>query len=326
VNNLWTLKALLRGFEMVSGLKVNFHKSFLMGVNVEMEFLNMASDFLNCNKREIPRKLSTWEPLLCQLRKRLCSWGNKYVSLGGRIVLLNSVLNAIPIFYLSFLKMPTKVVRKIIGIQRNFLWGGKVGGRKIWWVKWSRVCSPWKEGGLGVRDIKLVNLSLLAKWRWRLLGEDDQVWKWVLKEKYGERVYGVMDGSSESWPSYASLWWKDLMALEVFRGVNSFNREVVRKVRNDISMKFWTDPWVGGLPLRVAFSRLYSLSTQKEAVVSELCVMVEGGGERRFLWRRDLFVWELGLVNDLLTCIGVFEEIGECDSWVWMLRRGVSFR
>lgn len=31
--------------------------------------------------------------------------GNKYVSLGGRIVLLNSVLNAMPIFYLSFLKI-----------------------------------------------------------------------------------------------------------------------------------------------------------------------------------------------------------------------------
>lgn len=95
VNNLWTLKALLRGFEMVSELKVNFHKICLMGVNVEMEFLNMASNFLNCDKGEIPfvylslpvganlRKLSTWEPLLCQLRKRLCSWGNKYVSLRG---------------------------------------------------------------------------------------------------------------------------------------------------------------------------------------------------------------------------------------------------
>lgn len=137
------------------------------------------------------------------------------------------MLNAIPIFYLFFLKMPAKVVRKIIEIQRNFLWGGTVGGRKICWVKWSRVCTPRKEGGLGVRDIKLFNLSLLAKWRWRLLGEDDQVWKWVLREKYGDRVCGVMDGSSESWPSYASLWWKDLMALEVFGGINWFNQEVV---------------------------------------------------------------------------------------------------
>jgi hypothetical protein len=59
--------------------------------------------------------------MLEQLKKRLNSWGNQYVSLGGRIVLLNSVLNAIPIFYLSFLKIPAKVLMMVIRIQREFL-------------------------------------------------------------------------------------------------------------------------------------------------------------------------------------------------------------
>ncbi|MCI20629.1 RNA-directed DNA polymerase (Reverse transcriptase) [Trifolium medium] len=36
------------------------------------------------------RSLSTWEPMIASLRKRLGTWRNKYVSLGGRIVLLNS--------------------------------------------------------------------------------------------------------------------------------------------------------------------------------------------------------------------------------------------
>ena len=112
VENLWTLKALLRGFEMVSGLKINFFKSGLIGINVSGDFMEMACDFLNCNQGALPFKylglpigvssnsLSTWEPLLEQLKNRLNVWGNKYVSLGGRIVLLNSVLNSIPIFYL----------------------------------------------------------------------------------------------------------------------------------------------------------------------------------------------------------------------------------
>lgn len=58
-------------------------------------------------------KLLMWEPLLDLLFKKLNFWGNKYGSLGGHIVLLNSVLNSIPIFYLSFLKMLVKVWRKI---------------------------------------------------------------------------------------------------------------------------------------------------------------------------------------------------------------------
>jgi hypothetical protein len=111
--NLWAVKAILRGFEMVSGLKVNFWKSNLMGINVSQEFLSSASNFLNCRIGSVPfvylglpvganpRHITTWEPLIQSLRKRLGGWTNRFVSLGGRITLLNSVLNAIPIFYLS---------------------------------------------------------------------------------------------------------------------------------------------------------------------------------------------------------------------------------
>lgn len=69
------------------------------------------------------KKMSTWEPMLDKLRVRLNSWGNKYASLGGRIVLLNSVLNSISIFYLSFFNIPAKVLKQIVRIQREFLWG-----------------------------------------------------------------------------------------------------------------------------------------------------------------------------------------------------------
>jgi hypothetical protein len=83
IDNLWSLKSILRGFELVSGLKVNFWKSSLMGVNVPPDFLRLASVFLNCRVGTIPfkylglpiganpRLLTTWEPLLASLRKRL---------------------------------------------------------------------------------------------------------------------------------------------------------------------------------------------------------------------------------------------------------------
>jgi len=183
VDNLWTLKALLRGFELASRLKVNFSKSCLIGVNVPRDFIDMACNFLNCTEgilpfmylglpvRANPGRALMWEPLLNLLTRRLTNWGNKYITLGGRIVLLNSVLNSIPIFYLSFMKMPSKVWRKIVKIQRNFLWGGTSGGGSICWVSWKDVCLPKHKGGLGVRDVRRVNLSLLAKWRWRLIQE-----------------------------------------------------------------------------------------------------------------------------------------------------------
>jgi hypothetical protein len=129
---------------MASGLKVNFWKSSLIGVNVSNEFLDMASNFLHCRIGNTPfkyvglpvganpRKFSTWEHILNILMGRLRSWGNKYVSLGGQIFLINAVLSAIPIFYLSFLKMPVKVWKEAVKIQRKFLWrGGWVGACPI---------------------------------------------------------------------------------------------------------------------------------------------------------------------------------------------------
>jgi hypothetical protein len=62
------------------------------------------------------------------------------VSLGGWVVLLNYVLNSIPIFYLSFMKMPVKVWKKIVRLQQNFLWGGPKSAKKIAWVSWGKVC------------------------------------------------------------------------------------------------------------------------------------------------------------------------------------------
>lgn len=89
----------------------------MIGVNVGDDFNGMTYNFLNCSEGLIlfkylglpvgayPWKMSTW---VLMLRGKLNSWGNKYVCLWGRIVHLNSVLNAISIFYLSFLKMPVR--------------------------------------------------------------------------------------------------------------------------------------------------------------------------------------------------------------------------
>jgi hypothetical protein len=135
VDNLWTLKSILRGFELASGLKVNFLKSCLYGINVENSFLDLASTFLNCIRGDLPfiylglpvgaspRRYSTWKPMIEKIRSKLNSWGNKHISFGGRLVLINSVLNSILIFYMSFMKMPASVRKMVVRIQRDFLWG-----------------------------------------------------------------------------------------------------------------------------------------------------------------------------------------------------------
>jgi hypothetical protein len=46
---VWCIKSILCSFELVSGLKVNFFKSKIYGINVEDSFMRAASNFLSCN-------------------------------------------------------------------------------------------------------------------------------------------------------------------------------------------------------------------------------------------------------------------------------------
>ena len=103
-------------------------------------------------------------------------------------------------------------------------------------------CANPKEGGLGVRDVRAVNLSLLAKWRWRLLNEENALWKDVLVEKYGTTARGLLVEEGYVWPGYVSRWWRELVRLD---GSNWFNSEITRRVGNGANTSFWEVHWRG---------------------------------------------------------------------------------
>jgi hypothetical protein len=159
--------------------------------------------------------------MLDAIKKRLDSWGNKYISLGGRIVLINAVLNALPIFFLFYIRMPTKVWKEVVKIQRNFFWRRLSQKRRMCWVKWEDICKPKKEGGLGVKNLCVMNLSLLAKWRWKLLLEGNELWKKVVMAKYGSNVVGNVNLEEFELRGVASVWWRDDVC-RMDRGVGWF--------------------------------------------------------------------------------------------------------
>jgi len=53
-SNIFTIKAILRCYELASGLKINFHKSKLVGVNIERNSLGCFAKFLNCVVTKVP--------------------------------------------------------------------------------------------------------------------------------------------------------------------------------------------------------------------------------------------------------------------------------
>jgi len=195
--NIRGMHVILLLFESLSGLKVNFSKSCLVCVNVATSWLSEAAMVLNCRVGSIPflysglsiggnaRRLSFWEPLISRLKSRLSGWKSRHLSMGGRLVLLKSVLSSLPVYALSFFKAPSGIISAIESIFNYFLGGGSDNRRKISWVDWKTVCRRKEVGGLGVRRIREFNLALLGRWCWRLLVDRNSLWFRVLASRYG---------------------------------------------------------------------------------------------------------------------------------------------
>jgi len=132
------------------------------------------------------RKLSFWQPVVDRIKAHLSLWSNKFLSFGGRLVLLKSVLSSLPVYFLSFIKAPAGIISSIESMFKRFFWVGGEEHRKIAWINWDTICSNMEDGGLGVRRMGVFNFSLLGKWCWRLLMEKEGLWYHVLKAHYGE--------------------------------------------------------------------------------------------------------------------------------------------
>jgi len=198
--NVRALRAVLTLFADMSGLKVNFHKSLLVGVNIGDSWLREAASILNCKVGKIsflylglsiggdPQRLSFWEPVMNIIKSRLSGWQSRFLSFGGRLVLLKSVLTSLPVYALSFFKAPSGIISTLesMFIKKNL--GGCEDNRKISWIAWSSVCLSKACGGLGVRRLREFNLALLGKWCWRLLEDRGSFWYRVLVARYGEEA------------------------------------------------------------------------------------------------------------------------------------------
>jgi len=69
-----------------------------------------------------PRKKQFWEPVINKLKTRLNVWKGRFLTMAGRICLINSVITVIPLYYLSLFKAPDPICKRITSIQRRFLW------------------------------------------------------------------------------------------------------------------------------------------------------------------------------------------------------------
>ncbi|GAB2298359.1 hypothetical protein Dimus_038529 [Dionaea muscipula] len=293
------VKMILKCFELMSGLRVNFHKSVVCGLGVSKEKTSALADVFNCQVQPLPfkylgiplganpRLVKTWKPVIDRCRKRLASWKRRYLSMAGRLVLIKSVLSSLPLYFLSLFKMPEGVAQEIDKLRARFLWGDSVDRKKLHLIRWANVIKAKSDGGLGVKDLRVMNDCLLSKWIWKFGRDRSSLWRSVVCEVYNvdKRDWFI---NSNVFNGRVSRVWQNIVGIKERRpNLWEFllNKMAIR-IGNGISIRFWHDRWIGNQPLKLAFPRLFAAAVHKDLSLDQ--VICNPSGER--CWSLDFGV------------------------------------
>ena len=273
-DQLTYLSWLLMWFEACLGLRVNLEKSELIPVGKVHDIEDLALE-LGCKVGGLPscylglplggpfKSEVVWDGVEERFRKRLAMWKRQYISKGGRLTLIRSTLSSMSIYFMSLFYLRGKVRSRLEKIQRDFLWGGRALVQKPHLVRWNLVCLERKKGGLGVRNLALMNKALLSKWNWCFASESEALWKQVISKKYGIEEGGWCTRAVSG--RYGVKLWKTIRKEWL-----CMNSSLTYRVGCGRRVSFWKNKWCGDMPLCESFPSLFAISLVKEDWVSNV--------------------------------------------------------
>jgi hypothetical protein len=129
-------------------------------------------------------KNSCFQPIMARFTKRLSNWVERLMSHGAKDTLIKSVIQALPGHIMGVFKLSTGFCEQYEKLIRDFWWGDDENQRRVHWTAWDNITKPKGRGGLGFRDMHLLNQALLARQAWRLIQNPSSLCARVLKAKY----------------------------------------------------------------------------------------------------------------------------------------------
>ncbi|KAA3470979.1 reverse transcriptase [Gossypium australe] len=184
------MKNVIKEYEKVFGQLVNFDKSLIyFSGNVDLDTQEISNN---------PEKYLRL-PTMCFV-KLLNNWSLHFLSVEGKEVFLKSILQAIPIYTVQYFKLPISFCRELEKIMCKFWWRNSKTNKGIHWCKWSDMCIPKANGGLGFKDLKKFNMPLLAKQGWKIITQPHCLFTRALTLRLPGVVFRVLDNSSKREP------------------------------------------------------------------------------------------------------------------------------
>lgn len=273
---------------------MNYFKSLLMGCNVHIDRLRSLAAILDVSVGTLPitylgaalggnpKRRSFWNPVLEQMRGKLGLWSSKWLSLSGRLVMLKSVMSAVPIYHMAIFLAPVGIIGEMEKLMRGFLWRRREGGRRISWIAWSQICKRIQLGGFGLGFLSWKNKAMLIKWFWRFGMERNALWRRILCAKYNCNPQLMLLHEIQVPSSNLSIYIQDIFKIlrEDTIIAKVYKEGCVCSVGYGENIRFWIDPWIDGSSLFRRFPRLFAITQNKNAFLCDvgLMRMVAGPG------------------------------------------------
>ncbi|XP_057808482.1 uncharacterized protein LOC131022959 [Salvia miltiorrhiza] len=295
-DNAWAIKCILKLFELLSGLSVNFDKSCIVGVGTSESVCRDLANTLKCQVGEMPinylgikigKSLSRaveWKYLVDKVKRRIAKWNNRKISFAGRVTLLRSVLTSIPIYQMSFSIINKSVISQI----RSIVY------------------------------LESFNKALMAKWIWRFLTEGNSLWARVVRACKGDLVWDEEGFSLEGNRLLKPGWWKNVLKLSWGDKGGCLRDNLKPQVGDGASFSFWNQIWVGAKTLGDLFPRLFRISDNQGGSIKTMGDWFDGVWEWKIGWNRELRGREHDCYSNLLAILSNVEIFaGKEDGWRW---------
>lgn len=151
------LKGLLQSFADSTGLRVNYAKSQMIPLNLSQEQETNLANTFGCKIGTLPftclglplgttkPKIDDYMPLMDRTERRLTSVSS-FLTLAGRLQLVNSVISSLPTYAMCSLKIPIAVLDFVDRARRHCLRrGSEVNAKTKSLVAWQKVAKPKKQ-------------------------------------------------------------------------------------------------------------------------------------------------------------------------------------
>jgi hypothetical protein len=203
-------------------LQINAQKNGFVPIAIPPQHIPTVTSLIGYRTLQLPIKylglplthrkptIALFTPLVEPVQRRIDKLNGPTLSISGRMIMLDSILNALPIYYMRVFLLPQGTIDRIITYTCQFLWReNKSFSDGHCLVTWQALTLPKKRGGIGILDLKAQNDVLLLRWLWTIHTYHNSPWATKLRTQLNIR--SVSDLRSDA--ARSSPFLRDLYSL-----------------------------------------------------------------------------------------------------------------